>query len=84
MNTPSIIKHWPGDEFAEATQELIQLADKLAFTLANHCRHVPKSALRELAEYIADGIDNALFDIGGRLDGDVFMARAGMGKGAAS
>lgn len=91
----SIVAQWPCENDESCTAVLtcsnlcdlgkaaIQLSDfarQTAANLATQCRHVPDKSRRELAAYIADGLDNALYDIGGRLDINVFMHLAGFEK----
>jgi len=73
----AVVKHWPesGDPAdIMATEDLADFARTVAELLASKCRHVPDDSRREMAEYICDVIANALYDIGGRLDGAAFLA----------
>lgn len=65
-----------------AEMQLADFARSVAKLLAESIRHVPAKSRSELAEYVRDGIDNALHDIGGRINGDTFMALAGFAKEA--
>ena len=73
----AVIRTWPqsaGAEDTMAAEELADFARTVAELLASKCRHVPDSSRREMAEYICDAVQNALHDIGGRLDGFAFLA----------
>ena len=80
--TPLIAKwpEWRDSDDTVATGELADFARTIALLLASKCRHVPDDSRREMAEYISDAIDNALQDVGGRLDGAVFLALCEMHK----
>jgi L-aminopeptidase/D-esterase-like protein len=76
---PAVIRDWPEDDPAgmDAAGDLAVFATDVAAIIATRCRHVPESSRKELAEYIRDGISNAIWDAGGSFDGAVFMALAG-------
>ena len=79
----AVVKHWPesGDPAdTMAAEDLADFARTVAELLASKCRHVPNDSRREMAAYICDAIANALYDIGGRLDGAVFLALCEMHK----
>ena len=61
-----------------AAYDLEQLALSVADDLANHCRHVEAGAKKELAEAIAEAIDEALFAVGARFDVGAFLKVAGV------
>ena len=82
----TLITKWPqSDDHTNlmAAIELVDVARTIALLLASKCRHVPDDSRREMAEYICDAIDNALQDVGGRLDGAVFLALCEMHKAPA-
>jgi len=82
----TLITKWPqsdGHTNLMAAVELVDVARTIALLLASKCRHVPDDSRREMAEYICDAIDNALQDVGGRLDGAVFLALCEMHKAPA-
>ena len=71
-----VIQQWPESPDGRdrmAAEELADLARTIADLLARKCRHVPDSSRREMAEYIADALANAMIDVGGRLDGAAFV-----------
>ena len=77
----AIISRWPDTEDRAdvmAAEELSQAARAFAETIASRCRHVPDASRREMAEYIADAIGNALYDVGSELDQRAFIVLCGI------
>jgi len=79
----AVVKHWPesGDPAdIMAAEDLADFARTVAELIAQKCRHVPDYSRRGMADGICDTIADALYDIGGRLDGAVFLALCEMHK----
>ena len=82
----AVIRTWPqsaGAEDTMAAEDLADFARTVAELIAQKCRHVPDDSRREMAVCICDALANALYDIGGRLDGAVFLALCEMHKAPA-
>lgn len=76
MIAPDLIQCWPSIEDRAdlmAAEELSSAARSFAEVIAGKCRHVPDTSRREMAEYLADAVANALYDVNGDLNRDAFL-----------
>jgi hypothetical protein len=65
-------------ERVQAVEELARMASDIALMLTCRVRHLPAASRLELAETIRDAIENAMHDVGGGLDGEVFISICGV------